>query len=89
MGFGAIALGLGRSALNELLALATAKTATGQSAPLARRRDFQSDLARAEVSLRAARSHYYECAEALWEAARQDAAGLEERASLRLATSRS
>ncbi|HIG00843.1 MAG TPA: hydrolase [Myxococcales bacterium] len=86
VGFGAIALGLGRSALSELLTLATAKTATGQSAPLARRRDFQSDLARAEVSLRAARSHYYECAEALWEAARQDAAGIEERASLRLAT---
>ena len=86
VGFGAIALGLGRSALTELLTLATAKTATGQAAPLARRRDFQNDLARAEVSLRSARSHYYECAEALWEAACQDTAGIEERASLRLAT---
>lgn len=86
VGFGAISLGLGRSALSELQTLAGAKTATGQSAPLAQRRDFQSDLARAEVSLRAARSHYYECAEALWEAASQDKAGLEERASLRLAT---
>ncbi len=86
VGFGAIALGLGRSALSELAALAGAKTATGQSAPLAQRRDFQSDLARAEVSLRAARSLYYECAEALWDAATRDAAGIDERASLRLAT---
>ena len=86
VGFGAISLGLGRSALDELVALARAKTATGQSAPLAQRRDFQSDLARADVSLRAARSLYYECAEALWDAAARDAAGIDERASLRLAT---
>lgn len=86
VGFGAISIGLGRSALDELQALAGGKTATGQPAPLAQRRDFQADLARAEVSLRATRSHYYECAEALWEAARQDTAGVDERASLRLAT---
>ena len=86
VGFGAISLGIGRSALDALGELAGAKTATGQSAPLAQRRDFQNDLARAEVSLRAARSHYYECAEALWEAAVEDTAGIDERASMRLAT---
>jgi alkylation response protein AidB-like acyl-CoA dehydrogenase len=86
VGFGAISLGIGRSALDAVGELAAAKTATGQPAPLAQRRDFQSDLARAEVSLRAARSHYYESAEALWEAAVQDAAGIDERASMRLAT---
>ncbi|MCS5638596.1 MAG: acyl-CoA dehydrogenase family protein [Myxococcota bacterium] len=86
VGFGAISLGIGRSALDAVGELAGAKTATGQPTPLAQRRDFQNDLARAEVSLRAARSHYYECAEALWQAAVQDAAGIDERASMRLAT---
>jgi len=86
VGFGAIALGIARSALDDLLAMASAKTATGQSSPLAQRRDFQGDLARAEVSLRAARCHYYECAEALWDAAGQDDGCLDARASLRLAT---
>ncbi|MDG2333248.1 MAG: acyl-CoA dehydrogenase family protein [Myxococcota bacterium] len=86
VGFGAIALGIARSALSDLQTMASAKTATGQSAPLAQRRDFQGDLARAEVSLRAARSHYYECAEALWDAAAEDDQCLDERASLRLAT---
>ncbi len=86
VGFGAISLGIARSALSEIQAMARSKTATGQASPLAKRRDFQSDLARAEVSVRAARSHYYECAEALWQAAKQGGETLEERAALRLAT---
>ncbi|MFP6640764.1 MAG: acyl-CoA dehydrogenase family protein [Myxococcota bacterium] len=84
VGFGSIALGVARGALNELRTLASTKVATGQSRKLAERRDIQSEVARAEVKLRAARSHYYESAEAIWEAACQDRVGLDERATLRL-----
>ena len=84
VGFGAIALGIARGALNEFQKLASSKTATGQSQRLDERRDVQGEVARAEVKLRAARSHYYETAESLWEAAEHDRVGLEERSALRL-----
>jgi alkylation response protein AidB-like acyl-CoA dehydrogenase len=83
--FGSIALGLARGALNAFEELATDKVATGHSQKLAERRDVQGEIARAEVKLRSARSHYYETVEAIWEAAREDQVTLEERSALRLA----
>ncbi|MEE3325967.1 MAG: acyl-CoA dehydrogenase family protein [Myxococcota bacterium] len=82
--FGSIALGLARGALEELGELANGKVATGQSQRMSERRDVQGEVARAEVKLRAARGHYYECVEAIWEAAREDRVGLDERSALRL-----
>ncbi|MAI26242.1 MAG: hypothetical protein CMN75_09430 [Spirochaeta sp.] len=82
--FGSIALGLARGALDELHELANGKVATGQSKRMAERRDVQGEVARAEVKLRAARGHYYECIEAIWEAAREGRVGLDERSALRL-----
>ena len=82
--FGSIALGLARGALVELTELANGKVATGQSQRMAERRDVQGEVARAEVRVRSARTHYYECVEAIWEAAREDRVGLDERSALRL-----
>lgn len=82
--FGSIALGLARGALEELRELATGKVSTGQSQRMAERRDVQGEVARAEVKLRAARGHYYDCIEAIWEAAVEDRVGLDERSALRL-----
>ena len=49
-------------------------------------RNFHRVLYLGGLGLRAARGHYYECAEAMWEAACEDRVGVEERASIRLAT---
>jgi alkylation response protein AidB-like acyl-CoA dehydrogenase len=69
MGIGAVALGVGRAAIAELVQLAAAKQPTHSSKTLAERGDVQASVARAEADLRAARAFYYEAAEAGWEAA--------------------
>jgi alkylation response protein AidB-like acyl-CoA dehydrogenase len=85
VGFGAIALGLARAALREFGELAASKTGTMASTRLAERGETQSGVARAEVALRSARSHYYETAEALWAAAEDRKVTVDHRANLRLA----
>ncbi|HVH19803.1 MAG TPA: acyl-CoA dehydrogenase family protein [Myxococcota bacterium] len=69
MGIGAVALGVGRAAIDSLNALARAKQPTHSSKTLAERADVQSAIAQAEAQLRSARAFYYEAAEAGWEAA--------------------
>lgn len=85
VGFGAIALGLGRAVLDEFSQLAATKISAMAVDPVAKRGDVQSGLARAEVKLRSARSHYYEMAEAIHAAAESGKVTLDHRADLRLA----
>ncbi len=87
MGIAAVAMGLARAAIDELVGLAGAKTPQGSSRVLALRPAAQSDVAKAEALLRAARALYYETIECAWEAARAEGAiGTEHRRDVRLAT---
>jgi alkylation response protein AidB-like acyl-CoA dehydrogenase len=56
LGVSAIALGLARRSIDELISLATTKRPQGSSRPLAERTPVQADVAMAEASLRSARA---------------------------------
>jgi alkylation response protein AidB-like acyl-CoA dehydrogenase len=56
LGVSAIALGLARRSIDELIALAATKRPQGSSRPLAERTPVQADVAIAEASLRSARA---------------------------------
>jgi len=87
MGIAAVAMGLARAAIDELVRLAGAKTPQGSARPLAMRPAAQGDVAKAEALLRSARSLYYETIECAWAAAReQGSIGTEHRRDVRLAT---
>jgi alkylation response protein AidB-like acyl-CoA dehydrogenase len=87
MGIAAVAMGLARAAIDELVALAAAKTPQGSSRSLAQRPAAQSDVASAEALLRSARSFYYETIERAWDAARAHGEiDTEHRRDVRLAT---
>lgn len=64
-----IALGVGRAALDDIVALATGKVPMLAAGSLATNPLFQHELATAETELRAARALAYELAEATWETA--------------------
>jgi indole-3-acetate monooxygenase len=83
----AVALGIARGALDDLAELAGAKTPTLSTRKLAERAATQSQLARAEASLRAARSLLYASTGRAWDAAVGGAEiPIELRAGLRLAS---
>jgi alkylation response protein AidB-like acyl-CoA dehydrogenase len=87
LGVGAVALGLARAAIDELVALAGAKTPSGSRRPLAARSAAQTEVALAEASLRSARAYYYEAIAAAWAAAsREGEISVAQRRDLRLAT---
>ncbi len=67
----AAALGNARGAIDELTALAGAKTAQGSSRVLASRPATQAAVGEAEAALRAARAFYYGAIADAWEAAQQ------------------
>ena len=88
MGIAAVALGLGRAAIDELVSLAGAKTPEAGTRALAARSNVQIEVALAEAELRSARAWYYETIAAAWEAAtRHGRIEVEHRRDIRLATS--
>ena len=87
MGIGAVALGLARAAIDELVELAGGKTPAASARTLAARPAAQTEVSLAEVALRSARAYYYEAIGAAWDAAtREGAITVEHRRDIRLAT---
>jgi alkylation response protein AidB-like acyl-CoA dehydrogenase len=83
----AVTLGIARSAIDEFVKIATAKIPMGSQTLLRDRPSAQSDVARAESILRAARAAMAEAIAAQWEEiAAGRAASLAARAGVRLAT---
>ena len=64
-----VAIGIAQGALDDIVALATAKVPLLAPAPLAANPRFQYELAHADTELRAARTYLYEMAERAWDAA--------------------
>ena len=67
-GIGAVALGIGRAAIDEAVQVVREKRRGGASAPLAERPHVQIEVARAEARLRSARAFFYETIDAAWAA---------------------
>jgi len=87
-GVAAVALGIARGAIEDLVALAAAKTPLASSRSLAQRPGTQAEVARAEASLRAARALVLEEAAGAWAAAQAgEPMSVAHRAGLRLAAS--
>ena len=87
IGIGAVALGIARAAIDELVGLASAKKRSGSSASLAERPHTQMEVAQAEATLRGARAFFYNEIERVWalSVAGHEAA-VADRRDLRLAT---
>jgi alkylation response protein AidB-like acyl-CoA dehydrogenase len=87
MGIAAVALGLARAAIDELVDIAGGKKPSGSARPLAARPAAQLDVSRAEALLRSARAFYYEAIDAAWQSAVADGSiEVEHRRDIRLAT---
>lgn len=86
LGIAGVAIGIARGAIEDLTALAGAKTPLGSRRALAQRSSIQADVARAEAALRSARSLLLGEAAAAWaSAARGEPLGTDGRLGLRLA----
>ena len=86
MGVAAVALGIARGAIDDLVALAGGKTPTGSLKPLAQRTSVQADVSRAEARVRAAQGLLLGEARRSWAAATSgEQMTSEHRMSLRLA----
>lgn len=85
LGVGAVALGIGRAAITELIGMAAGKTPTGGRRALAERTVVQTDVAQAEAALRAARALFYGAVDESWDAATHGEVAVDQRLSLRLA----
>jgi len=87
IGIAGVALGLARGAIDELVALASAKTPQGSAKPLAMRAKAQIDVSEAEALTRSARAWLAQTIDAAWEAATRDGAiTVAHRRDIRLAT---
>jgi len=86
MGIAAVAMGLARAAIDELVDIAGGKKPSGSARPLAARPAAQTDVAQAEASLRSARAFYYDAIGTAWEEALQGALSTDSRRDIRLAT---
>ena len=86
IGIAAVALGIARAAIEDLIELAGAKTPAASSRTLAKRSAVQAEVARSEASLRAAQALLLAEAEAAWRGAQSgEPISSERRAGLRLA----
>jgi len=86
LGIAAVALGIGRGAMEDVLALAGEKVPTGGRRALAERQAVQAQVARAEALLRAARAHLLDAVGDAWRCALGGAPfSLRTRALLRIA----
>ena len=72
--------------IDELVDLAGGKKPSGSARPLASRAAAQSEVARAEATLRSARAFYYEAIETAWQEALGGSLSTESRRDIRLAT---
>jgi alkylation response protein AidB-like acyl-CoA dehydrogenase len=87
LGIGAVALGIARGAIEDLIELAGTKVRAGGTASLASRVHAQLDVASAEATLRSARAFYYEAIETAWtHAVRGTPITVDQRRDIRLAT---
>lgn len=78
----AVPLGIARSAIDELVAIAEAKTALGDRATLAHRPLAQVALAQAEAALRSARAFFYEAVAEHWAIAEHGRAPTQKEAAI-------
>lgn len=86
LGVCSVALGIARRAIDELVAIARAKTPTGSRSTLDQRPLVQRDVALAEATLRSARAFVLDAVEAAWHAAQSgERLSTELRRDLRLA----
>jgi alkylation response protein AidB-like acyl-CoA dehydrogenase len=86
IGIAAVALGIARAALDEIVRLAREKSPQSSKRTLAERGVVQADVARAEALVRSGRAFLYETVERAWTAAELDGTiTTTDRASLRLA----
>jgi alkylation response protein AidB-like acyl-CoA dehydrogenase len=85
LGIAAVALGIARRAIDELVGLAPEKVPSLQRRKLAERAATQSEVARAEAALGGARAFLMKTIADVWEVAGQGALTLRHRALLRLA----
>jgi alkylation response protein AidB-like acyl-CoA dehydrogenase len=87
LGVAAVALGIARAAIDELITVATAKVRAGSTSALATKPYAQMEVAQAEATLRAARAFFYDALACAWDKA---LAGkpvpVDERRDVRLAT---
>ena len=87
IGIGAVALGIGRAAIDELVNLAQSKKRINSKATLADRVHSHLEVARAEASLRSARAFYYQSISAAWDTAQAgEKVSIDQRRDIRLAT---
>ncbi|MXY01268.1 MAG: acyl-CoA dehydrogenase [Acidimicrobiales bacterium] len=83
---GAIALGMARACINEVIAIAHEKVPQGSRRTLGQRPALHTAVAVADVEVRAARNLLYASVEAAWERAQHGLSDLELRRDLRTAT---
>ncbi|MEA2458527.1 MAG: indole-3-acetate monooxygenase [Thermoleophilaceae bacterium] len=86
MAIGATSLGMARGAIDDIVAIAGARTPTGSSRTLAQRPTAQAEVAAAEARLRAARALLHETIDEAWqEASATGEVGIPHRTALRMA----
>ncbi|WP_420446332.1 acyl-CoA dehydrogenase family protein [Candidatus Poriferisodalis sp.] len=83
---GAIALGMARASIDEVIDVARTKVPQGSRRTLAQRPSLHTAVAVADTKVRAARVLLYETAEAAWQRAQTELGSLEIRRELRTAT---
>jgi alkylation response protein AidB-like acyl-CoA dehydrogenase len=87
LGIAAVAMGIARAALDELVTLAASKKRVGTSSTLATRAHTHIEVARAEAALRSARAFFYSAIDIAWqEALEGNKVTIEMRRDIRLAT---